>query len=653
MFENFGKIKRSVWFIVAIQIALFLLSHFGLNRPFVWFESILIFLNVIFLIVLLEWMEDYLRNRNVTIAKILGKDAQEALMFGELGLLTIDQEYVVTWVSELLDTREYKVIGERIMSWLPETKDLFNNEADRVIVTINDHMYEILRKENGFTLYFKDITALHIAQEASTNKQIVLGLVHFDNYEETTQYEEEQRVSLIDSKIRQAVYQWANDRGIFIKRLRNNRMLLVLTEMHFKQLLDEQFLILKIVREAASELDVAISLSMAFARGSLEFPELEEMVNGALALAQSRGGDQVAIKSLGEDVVYMGGSVEAIEKRSKVRARVIAQSLQELIKEASEVFIVGHKEMDFDCFGSAVVLSRIVQNYGVEVSIVLEGAMEDKLAQAFKTYRETFENIHHFVSEADALRLLKSDSLILMVDHHIAAQSLATKLIEQSHKLVVIDHHRRNSDFTFNPVLVYLETAASSTSEMVSELIRYQPSEIDMTPDEANFVLSGIIIDTNRYRTRTGSRTFEASALIRQFGADPVVCDDFLKDDFKDFVLKTKLMQNIKRFEKGIVVATMKDETTLSRALISQVANQLIAVKDIEAAFVISRISKETVGVSARSNGNVNVHVIMEKMNGGGHFSAAALQRDQTNVETVYEELELVLENYLVEEESA
>jgi cyclic-di-AMP phosphodiesterase len=652
MFENFQKIKRTIWIILVIQISVYLLSYFGFERPFVWFESALLLFNVVFIIIILEWMDEFLRKRNLTIAKILGKDAQEALMFGELGLLTVDQEYVITWISELLETRKYDVIGQRIMNWLPETKALFNNEADSVVLTINEHMYEVLRKENGFTLYFKDITNLHITQSASHNKQIVLGLIHFDNYEETTQYEEEKRISLIDSKIRQAVYQWANDRGIFIRRLRNNRMLLVLNEMLFKQLLEEQFSILKVVRDASAEIDVAISLSMAFARGSLEFVELEEMVNGALAMAQSRGGDQVAIKTYGEDVVYMGGSVEAVEKRSKVRARVIAQSLKELIQNAQHVIIVGHKEMDFDCFGAAMVLSRIVDAYDIPVSIVLEGALEEKLQKAWSTYRPNIDTYHHFVRADDAERILSDRSLVLMVDHHAITQSTAPNIIEQAHKIVVIDHHRRQSDFSFNPVLVYMETAASSTSEMVSELIPYQQHTVELTPEEANFVLSGIIIDTNRFRTRTGSRTFEASALIRQYGADPIVCDEFLKDEFKEFIIKTKLMQNIKRFEKGIVVASMLDETILTRAMISQVANHLLSVKGIEASFVISRIGEETVGISARSNGNINVHVIMEKMNGGGHFTAAALQREHSNVETLYHELELVIEQWLLEKEA-
>jgi len=651
MLNQYKKVKRLVWLVLAIEVIALGISHSIFRLPFSVVDGFFVVVNLILLIVFMEYSEEYHNERLLTISKILGKDSQEAFLFGELGLLTIDHNYEVTWISELLHVRMYDVIGQKIMNWLPETKLLFNNEADMVQVTINDHIYQIRRKENGQTLFFKDVTDFTIVKSASEDKQIVLGLIHFDNYEETTQYEEEQRISLIDSKIRHAVYHWANDRGVFIKRLRNNRMLLVLNEMLFKQMVDEQFSILRMIRDASSELDVAITLSMAFARGSLEFPELEEMVNGALGLAQSRGGDQVAIKSYGEDVVYMGGSSEAVEKRSKVRARVIAQTLKELIVNSSNVIILGHKEMDFDCFGSALVVSKIVNSYNIPVSIIMHGALENKLSLAYAQEKESFNKQHHFIKEHETYALINDRTLLIMVDHHLASQSSLPQILEKVRKIVVIDHHRRNQDFSFNPLLVYMETAASSTTEMVTELIPYQQNGVELTEAESNFALTGILIDTNRFRTRTGSRTFEVSALLKQFGADPILCDNYLKDNYQEFILKTKLMQSLKRFKKGIVVASMQDDTILDRALISQVANSLLIIKDIEASFVVSKISEKTVGISARSNGNINVHVIMEKMSGGGHFTAAALQRDNTSVEQVILELELVIEQWLAQED--
>lgn len=651
MLNQYKKVKRFVWLVLAIEAIALVISHTLFRLPFSILDGFFVVVNIVLLIVFMEYSEEYHNERILTISKILGKDSQEAFIFGELGLLTIDHNYEITWISELLHKRMYDVIGQKIMNWLPETKLLFNNESDMVQVTINDHIYQVRRKENGQTLFFKDVTDLVITKTLSDAKQIVLGLIHFDNYDETTQYEEEQRISLIDSKIRHAVYNWANERGIFIKRLRNNRMLLVLNELLFKQMMEEQFSILKNIREASSELDVAITLSMAFARGSLEFPELEEMVNGALALAQSRGGDQVAIKSYGEDVVYMGGSSEAVEKRSKVRARVIAQTLKELIVNAGNVIILGHKDMDFDCFGSALVVSKIVGSYNVPVSIIMHGALENKLSMAYAKEKDGFNKDHHFIKEHEVYALINDRTLLIMVDHHLATQSSLPQILDKVKKIVVIDHHRRNQDFSFNPILVYMETAASSTTEMVTELIPYQQNTIEISEAEANFAFTGILIDTNRYRTRTGSRTFEVSALLKQFGADPSVCDNYLKDNYQEFILKTKLMQSIRRYQKGIVVASMQDDTILDRALISQVANNLLVIKDIEASFVVSKISEKTVGISARSNGNINVHVIMEKMSGGGHFTAAALQRDNTSVEQVLLELELVIEQWLAQEE--
>lgn len=648
---NFKRIKRWIWLILIVEIVALIFNYWVLKMPFLAMETLIILMNIVLFVILLEFFEEQNRERLLSISDVLGQDGHEAFMFGEVGLLTIDSNYEITWVSELLSERNYDVIGLKIMNWLPETKALFNNEADTVEVTINDHIYTVRRKENGQTLYFKDITKLSQTSLSSDHKQIVLGLIHFDNLEETVQYEDERRLALIDSQIRQAVYNWANDHGIFITRLRNNRMLLVLNEYLFKQLVDEQFMILKTVRKAANELDVAISLSMAFARGSLEFPELEEMVNSALALAQSRGGDQVAIKTYGEDVVYRGGSVEAVEKRSKVRARVMAQTIKEIMSSASNVVIMGHKDMDFDCFGSALVLSRIIQTYQVPVSILLHGALEEKLANAYESYEDVLSENHHFIKEHEAEALLGSKSILVMVDHHQASQSTNPHLLDKAKRTIVIDHHRRNQDFSFNPVLVYMETAASSASEMVTELIPYQTESIELTEEEANFVLTGILIDTNRFRTRTGSRTFEVASLLKQYGADTAVCDDFLKDELKDFIMKTKIGSNLKQYEEGIVVASMPDNTILNRSLISQEANILLDVKDVEASFVVARIGDKEVGVSARSNGKINVHVIMERMNGGGHFTAAALQRENTSVHEVLVELDIVIEQWLMERE--
>lgn len=647
MFRKIHNFRSIIFIVIVAEVLALSLRHF-LPESFIWLsDAFVIFVNLVIILSLHEYFEEIRKQRVADISAILGKDAQAAFLAGEMGLLTLNSNFEITWVSELLDNRAYHVIGQKIMNWLPETRALFNNELDNVTVTINDHIYEVSRQENSLTLLFKDVTQLRKALDESEKKQIVLGLIHFDDYEETTQYEDEHRIALIDSKIRQAVYRWANDRGILIKRLKNNRMLMVLTEELYLKAFEEQFSILEDIRNAAMEIDVAITLSMAFARGIVDFPQLEKMVIGALALAQSHGGDQVAIKTYGEDVVYMGGSSEAQEKRSKVRARVIAQTLKEVIINASNVIIMGHKEMDFDCFGSALAMSRIVSAYKIPVAVLLHGGMEAKLNRAFKTHRDDLSQTHNFIAEHQLDALVKEQTLLIMVDHHQQAYASAPNLLSAIKHIVVIDHHRRNQDFTFNPLLVYTETAASSTSEMVTELIPYHQFSIELSPIEATFILTGVVIDTNRFRNRTGSRTFEVAALLKQYGADSAECDGFLKDTYQDFQQKAQLLRCMKTYPKGIVIAASDEKLMTNRSIISQVADSLLAIEGIEASFVVARISERTVGVSARSNGSINVHVIMEKMHGSGHFTAAALQRDNTSVEAVTNELKSVIEKWL------
>lgn len=653
MFEHFAQLKSRILVILLVEIIGFLLLRFVFSVSYDWFALLSVGVNIILIWLLVETYQTDQKKRVLSISRVLGSDAKEAFLYGQVGVLTYDQNYVITWESELFEKRGLELIGRKVTSWLPETNSLFLGDEETITLKFEGAYYQIARKEDGQCLFFKDVTAEFELKVAYENEQVVLGLIHLDNYEETTQYEEEQKIAYIDSLLRQPVVEWAKEKGMFLRRIKSDRFLLVLNERIFKELMNEKFSILSYIRTTAQEMDVAITLSMAFARGSSDYQQLEEMVNNLLEMAQSRGGDQIAIKKLGEDVKYMGGSTEVQEKRSRVRVRVIAQTLRDLIQQSSDVVIVGHKEMDFDCMGAAIGVSRIVASYDKPVCIISKsGGIESKLAGALIRYKSVLKKNHVFVNESEAMETLGKDTLVIMVDHHIAAQSNGSSLIDKARKVVVIDHHRRSSDFTFNPVLVYLESSASSCSELVSELIPYQTNTVIMTFEEATIMLTGMLIDTNRFRTRTGSRTFEAAALLKKYGADTYEADDLLKDDFDDFELKTLIMKYAERQKNGILIAAVKENKAIPRSILSQTADGMLLIKDVEAAFVIALIDDKTVAISARSKGKVNVHVIMEKMSGGGHFSAAALQRENTTVLKLKEELDVVLNEYFDQEET-
>lgn len=651
MLESFDRLKSKIAIILLFEIIILFIFFIFLFNYVYLLLFIYLLMNISFIYLIIQTYEKDQRDRIFSITRVLGKDAKDALEIGGVGIVTYDENYNVTWMSEIFDQRGISLIGSKITALSPEINKLFTGDSESLTIEVNDTIYEVIRKDNAQLLFFRDITEINRLESAYEDEQVVLGLIHIDNYEETTQYEEEQKIALIDSQIRQPVVDWAKKHGMFLRRIKSDRFLVVLNERIYKNVMNNRFDILSYIRKAATDADVAITLSMAFSRKTSDFLQLEEMVNTALELAQSRGGDQVAIKSFNEDTKYFGGSSQAQEKRSKVRVRVIAQTIRDLIQQSKTVIIVGHKEMDFDCMGAAIGMSRIALSYDKEVYIVSKsGGTEIKLSGALSKYKEILNQRHRFVSESEALEILDANTLVIMVDHNNAVFSNATSVIEKAKKVIVIDHHRRSSDFTFNPVLVYIESSASSVSELVAELFPYQVSNVDISMEEATIMFTGMLIDTNRFRNRTGSRTFEAASVLKNMGADTVEADNLLKDEFGEFELKTSMLKCSQQRAKGVVIAPYEEKTIVSRSIMSQVAEMLLSVKNVEASFVVARIDDHQVAVSARSKGKINVQVIMEKLSGGGHFSAAALQRENTTIEQMVVLLDKSIQEYFEQE---
>ena len=391
---------------------------------------------------------------------------------------------------------------------------------------------------------------------------------------------------------------------------------------------------------------------MAFAKGSSNFAELDETVTKLMDLAQTRGGDQVAIQVVGEDVKYFGGSTEAAEKRSRVRVRVMAHALRDLIQHSSNVIICGHKNADFDCIGSAICLSKMASAFNKPVSIIAKtGGIEEKLDAAMKENEKELAEDITFVTEGEAINQLKDDTLVIMTDHHNILQSNGAKLLEMAERIVVIDHHRRSTDMGVKPILIYIEAGASSTCEILTEMIPFVSSKVDISELEATFMLAGMTIDTRKWRERTGVRTYDAASALRKLGADPQVAYDYLKDTYDEFVLKSAIMNASERYPDGIVIAAVENEK-ITRSIMSQVADSLLSIQDVKAAFVIAQDKSTGINsISARSNGEINVQAIMEAMHGGGHMTAAATQRKDATVKELKEELINIIEQQKKEAE--
>ncbi len=651
MQQKMSRIKQIVFVALAIQLAVIILLQliFKIN---ILPGILVLIVEALITVYLLDYFQSANEEESIGLEKYLGGSYAEAYLVGGVGMMNYDENYVITWQSELFKERGLDRIGSKLLTWLPEANDIISGETEKVSVTIDQYVYEVSKRENAPTIFFKDITLLNKYRGKYNEEHVVLGLASFDNYEESTMYADDADIANINATIRTPLNEYFQKFGVFLRRLNNNRYLLVLNEKIYREIAADRFSILNIVRKASQKAEVSITLSMAFAKGSSNFAELDETVTKLMDLAQTRGGDQVAIQVVGEDVKYFGGSTEAAEKRSRVRVRVMAHALRDLIQHSSNVIICGHKNADFDCIGSAICLSKMASAFNKPVSIIAKtGGIEENLDAAMKGNEKELAEDITFVTEGEAINQLKDDTLVIMTDHHNILQSNGAKLLEMAERIVVIDHHRRSTDMGVKPILIYIEAGASSTCEILTEMIPFVSSKVDISELEATFMLAGMTIDTRKWRERTGVRTYDAASALRKLGADPQVAYDYLKDTYDEFVLKSAIMNASERYPDGIVIAAVENEK-ITRSIMSQVADSLLSIQDVKAAFVIAQDKSTGINsISARSNGEINVQAIMEAMHGGGHMTAAATQRKDATVKELKEELINIIEQQKKEAE--
>lgn len=646
--EKLGRFRLIIGLIIAIVgIALIALYFIlDLNVLLALLVYAIFSLIIIFVFYFLnKWQidnDDYIEDQ-------LDEGVTNALKISGVGVVVYNEAYEVTWMSSLFQRRSIDRKNEKLLSWIPEIQDLINGSRDMITVVLEDYKYEVTKKDNAFVLIFKDVTVEYDLKKKYEDDAIVFGMINFDNYDEAAEFEED--ISTINTDIKLPVMEYLKKYNVTYKTLKNNRLFLILNEKVFKELMDDRFSIINTIRKESKKLDIPITLSMAFARGSDDFKELDEMVANLLDLAQTRGGDQVVVRKVNEEAKFFGGSSEAREKSSKVRVRVMTNTIRDLIHRSSSVIIVGHQEMDADCAGSAICMSAIAQSLKKETYIVSKtGGVEATTQDVLNKYKNELEANHRFVTINEAINHLNDDTLVIMVDHHSAAQSNGQELLANAKRIIILDHHRRSADLDVNPLLVYIEASASSTCELTCELLPYLHGKVQITPVEANIMYLGMLIDTNRFRVRTGARTFDVAKMLRQYGADPSLVEELNEEPYEMIMKRSELINNTDKYKNNILISSM-EEGIYPRSIISQACDAMLQTRGVKAAFVIAHISKDEVAISARSKGGFNVQVIMEKMNGGGHMTAAGLQVKDVDVNKLNEELKEVLDEYLKGEE--
>lgn len=636
------------WFILVIafiiNMLLVVIGYYYFNRQIIIISTVILFIDVILVGFLLVKVRQAFVSRNSEVSQFIASDIQEGFNITKAGLMSYSEDYEITWISEVFAESETELLSQKLTIMFPETQELFFGDVDQVEINYKNRRYMVRRSSKGRSVLWLDITEVNELSKKLVDTQNVLGTIHLDNYSEFIQGIDDNTIAQINTNIRQEVVNWASENNMVIRRIRDDRFILFLDEAIYKKIEGEQFSILEKARLESDKLNVPITLSMAFSRGTDDLRELEKSLGELIELALTRGGDQVVVKEYQEDIKFFGGSSEAHEKRNRVKARVMTKSVGELTEAASKVYVVGHQMMDFDCVGAMFAMGSIAQAHNDNVYIVIKDVEMDKqLRDALNLHNSNIEDKYQMINEEQALFDLDDESIVVCVDHHSDYMCAAPKLVKECDKIVVIDHHRRGEYFLDNAILVYIEPSASSTCELLAEMIDYQSNKIEIDVFVSTLMLAGVIVDTNHFRVRSGTRTFAAASLIKGFGADVNEADNFLKEDFDEFETRYKFYQNLERINNDELVACGEEDVIYTRTMLSKIADSLLRVSKVSAAFAIGQTDKDNWAISARSDGTFNVQVILEKMGGGGHYSAAALQRSDTSMLELKEELLAIL----------
>ena len=579
--------------------------------------------------------EKYIESLSFRMKKV----GEEAFLHMPVGILLINDEYKVEWANPFMlnATNAESLIGENIFELSEGLASIAKPEELReTTVTIGEHKYRVYSKPEEKLLYFFDVTEQLEIETQYFDDRTVIAILFIDNYDEITQPMDDQMRGITNSTITSIINEWAAQYGIFAKRVSSDRFLAVLNESILTKLEQKKFSILDDIREKTLQKNLSLTLSIGVGAGTPSLTELGELAQSSLDLVLGRGGDQVAIKQPDGKLRFYGGKTNPVEKRTRVRARVISHALRDLIQESDQVFVMGHKNPDMDSLGAAIGVRKMAEMNRVDGYVILNfhelNGSVHRLMDEIKSKSGFYDK---FISSDEALSMMTHKSLLVIVDTHKPTMVIDSRLFNRTEKVVVIDHHRRGEEFIDSPTLVYMEPYASSTAELVTELLEYQPKNAKITGLEATSLLSGIIVDTKSFTLRTGARTFEAASYLRTHGADTILIQRLLKEDIDTYIERSKLVQTVKFIKPGVAIAHGEDNRIYDSVLIAQTADILLTMKDVSAAFVIAHRQDGLIGISARSLGEINVQLIMEKLGGGGHLTNAATQIEANSIDEV------------------
>ena len=634
-----------------------------LISPLFGLAMVLLFiLTVIFAVYGIYVLAGNTNNYAANLSYRIKRGEQEAMIKMPLGIMLYDKDREIQWINPYLQMylHDKDIIGSSISSVDKELAKYIDdaiksNSKQNKIIKWGDRKFEMVVQDDLGVVYLLDITRYANIEEKYKQERLAIGLIFIDNYDELSQAMGDQNLTNMSSYVQTTLSKYAGQFNSYLKRIDEDHFIL-LTHMHdLAKMEDNKFSILDKVRTESSRKNMPLTLSIGIAFGSESLNEIADQAQSNLDLALGRGGDQVVVKQLGHEARFYGGKSNPMEKRTRVRARMVSQALVELFKGVDHVFVQGHRNPDLDAIGSAIGIVKIARIHGVKASVVLDvDHVNYDVGRLIAKMQAAGIDKDVFISPKDALEAATDESLLVLTDHSKYSITYDPELYKRlKNRLIIIDHHRRGEEFPENPMLVYIEPYASSTCELVTEMIEYQPQggEGVLTDLEASAMLAGITVDSKEFSLRTGTRTFDAASYLRSIGADTQVVSELLKENIDNYLQRSHLVSTIDMIEPNMALLMGEDNKIYDPIITAQAADTALSLEHVDASFALTRRSKDVIGISARSMGNVNVQVIMEKLGGGGHLSNAATQIKGVTVEEAKDKLLAAINEYLKENE--
>lgn len=640
---------------VSTIVAFFINSYFGIALLLVFLLSVA--LTVFGIYILANNTNDYAANLSYRIKR----GEQEAMIKLPIGILLYDKERHIQWVNPYLQLYlgDKDVIGKKIEDVDPtlnELIDQINNAktSESHIVKWGGHKFEMVSQDGVGVIYVLDVTRYEAIADKYEQERLAIGQVFIDNYDELSERMHDQELTRTSAYVQTTLNDYFKKFNAYLKRIDEDHFLLLAHVHDLAEMEKDKFSVLDKIRLETSRNNTPLTLSIGIASGGESLRKIANLAQSNLDLALGRGGDQVVLREVGQTARFYGGKSNPMEKRTRVRARMVSQALSELFKDADQVFVQGHKRPDMDSVGSGIGVVKIARLSGVKAHFILDiDHCNYDVDRLVKKMQASDPNLDLFISPDEAKARATSNSLLVLVDHSKYSitydQTIYNRL---KNHIVVIDHHRRGEEFPENPMLTYVEPYASSASELVTEMVEYQQpadGERVLTNLEATAMLAGITVDSKEFSLRTGTRTFDAASYLRSIGADSALVSELLKENIGSFLERTHLVASLQMLRPKMAIMAGPEERIVDPIVTAQAADTALDLEGVSASFAITRRTSNTVGISARSMGHINVQIIMEKLGGGGHLSNAATQIKDVTVEEACQQLLKAIDEYLEE----